>query len=80
MRSVSMNRTRALIICAHPGDYVLTRVREAAKHLLAQGNVSEEEKQLAAEALKSLQPAAAPTSQSTQSPRVRARASAQKRR
>ena len=68
-----MNRTRALIICTAPDAFAHTRVREAAKHLLAQGDVSEEEKRLAEEALKSLQPSAEPTP----SPRLKARAAAQ---
>jgi hypothetical protein len=42
MRSVVMDRARALIICTHLGDYVPTRVREAAEHLLARVGVSEE--------------------------------------
>jgi hypothetical protein len=40
---------RALIICTHPSDYMNTRVREAAKHLQAQVDVSEEDKRLAEE-------------------------------
>lgn len=76
-----MNRTRALIICTRPGDYVPTRVREAAKHLQAQVDVSEDEKQLASEALKSLQPPADPAPQGTRStPRVKATVSARKSR
>jgi hypothetical protein len=42
-----MNRARALLICTRPADYGTWRVREAAEHLLAQPNVSEEDKQLA---------------------------------
>lgn len=75
MRSVPMNRARALIICTRPGDYMHTRVREAAKHLLAQTDVSEEEKRLAEEALKSLQPSA----ESTPSPRLKARAAVRRK-
>jgi hypothetical protein len=51
---------RAMLICTYPSAYSRTRVREAARHLLAQADVSEEEKQRAAGALKSLQPAALP--------------------
>jgi hypothetical protein len=46
-----MNRSRALLICARPADYSTRRAREAAEHLLARPNVSEEEKQLATKAL-----------------------------
>jgi hypothetical protein len=67
MRSVPMNWVRALLICTHPSDYAPTRVREAARHLQAQGDGSEKEKQLASEALKSLQPATHPMPQRTRS-------------
>jgi hypothetical protein len=49
---VVMNRARALLICTRPADYPTWRVREAAEHLLAQPNVSEEDKRLAADAPK----------------------------
>jgi hypothetical protein len=49
-----MNRARALLICTRPTDYSTWRVREAAEHLLAQPNVSEEDRQLASDALKKI--------------------------
>jgi hypothetical protein len=49
---VVMNRARALLICTRPADYPTWRVREAAEHLLAQPNASEEDKQVATDALK----------------------------
>jgi hypothetical protein len=68
-----MNRTRALVSCTRPGDCVPTRVRQAAKHLLAQGDVSEEEKQLATKALEGLR---SPTEETRSSPRPKVRRSA----
>jgi hypothetical protein len=50
-QSVPMTRARALMICTRPADYGTWRVREAAEHLLAQPNASEEDKRLAAQAL-----------------------------
>jgi hypothetical protein len=51
MPSVPMNRARALLICTRPTDYGTWRVREAAEHLLARANASDEDKQLASQAL-----------------------------
>lgn len=46
MAYVPMNRVRALLICTHPKDYALMRVREAAKHLLARARSSSANKAL----------------------------------
>jgi hypothetical protein len=51
MPRVLMNRARALLVCTRPADYWTWRVRESAEHLLAQPNVSEEEKRLASDVL-----------------------------
>jgi hypothetical protein len=46
-----MNRAGALLICTRPAYYSTWRVREAAEHLLAQRDVSEEDKRLATKSL-----------------------------
>jgi len=54
MRSVTMTRMWALVIRLATRDCAQSRVREAAKHLLAQANVIDEEKSLAIQALEVL--------------------------
>jgi len=51
MAYVPMNRTRALIICTHPQDYLPARLREAARYLLDRRDATEEERRLAGEAI-----------------------------
>ena len=54
MAYVPMNRTRALIICTHPQDYLPARLREAARYLLDRRDTTEEERRLATEAIEGL--------------------------
>jgi hypothetical protein len=72
MQNVAVNRGRALLVCTHPSDYAPTRAREAAKHLLARVDASEEPKQLASEALKGVQSG---TEETCSSPPLKARVS-----
>jgi len=54
MAYVPMNRTRALIICTHPQDYLPGRLREAARYLLDRKDATDEERRLATEAIELL--------------------------
>jgi len=54
MAYVPINRTRALIICTRPQDYLPARLREAARYLLDRRDATEEEKRLATEAIELL--------------------------
>jgi len=49
-----MSRTRMLMICHAPRGGAQSRVQEAAKHLLAQVSITDDEKQLANQALEGL--------------------------
>ena len=51
MAYVPMNRSRALIICTRPRDYLPARLREAARCLLDRRDATEEERRLATEAI-----------------------------
>jgi len=54
MAYVPMNRTRALIICTYPQDYLPGRLREAARYLLDRKDATDEERRLATEAIELL--------------------------
>ena len=47
MGAVPINRTRALITCTRPQDYLPGRLREAARYLLDRKDATEEERRLA---------------------------------
>ena len=51
MSNVPMNRTRALIICIRPKDYVPACLREAAQYLLDRRDTTEKEQRLATETI-----------------------------
>jgi len=55
MGSVPINRTRALIICTRPQDYLPGRRLRAAHYLLDRKDATEEERRLATEAIDWLQ-------------------------
>jgi hypothetical protein len=67
-----MTRARSLLICTRPADYGAWRVREAAEHLLAQPNVSEEDKRLASDALEKASAAPAADASPEAAPNLRA--------
>jgi len=60
MRSVPINRTRALVICNAPQPYAPSRVHEAAAYLLQSLASTEEEQRLATEAMEWLIPPTQP--------------------
>ena len=54
MAYLTMNRTRALVICTLPQDYLTGRLREAARYLPDRRDATEEERRLATEAIELL--------------------------